>query len=912
MRHFFLLTFFLAIHTLSFGQKKPLGQLTCEHWPSVDNLCVSNDGKYDVLFIKDEEGNKTLTIKDTESDWNLELPGISDGFITQDSKFFIYPTGADNAAILKLGTIDIRNISNIKSYKVPESGDGKLLAYLRMNKNGSEVVILNIEKSEETVFPHAKDYYFDNAGKVLLYTSTGNTNNSSQLIWVNLQDLKADTISVADSIGNFVFDANADRLAFLEYSGQNNYPKALLYYKAGMKSPITLIDLNDLATNQQLEFYKGKYEQSYSLTFSKNGQQVLFSVKRLSPLKIDSNKAGKLNIDIWTYKDEFLQSMQLYMLHQDFPNKVMKAVITLSNKRIILLTTEADDFYALQYYDTGNEINILARSNKNPTEAFWNENELPSFYLISSRDGTRKTIAQKPNQDGINFSANGKFVVWFDRKQKAYYTYELSTGLKFNVTREIPFPVFDNHDDHPGLPQEFGMAGWLPNDKSILIYDQFDVWKVNPHGLEKPVNLSNGYGRKHQTVLRFFDNDNQIGVPIIDPDESQFLVGFNLVNKYNGFFKINLSKALTPVLLTMSPDLYYLPLLTQSTLVYTNGSFTPKKAKNTNKFICRRMKVSEYPNYYSTSDFKNFHPLSHLVPQKEYNWLTSELVHWSMPDRTQATGILYKPENFDPHKKYPVIFFYYEQRSNGLNMFINPELSYGELEIPYFVSNGYLVFVPDIHYKIDYAGESALTTVVSAANYMAKMPWVDPAKMGLQGHSFGGYETNYIVTHSHLFAAACEAAGPSDLCSWYNSLRMPEGVSNQYVFEGGQVRQLRIAETLWQRPDLYIKNSPIFKADQVQTPLLIMHNDMDGIVPWDQAMEWFTALRRLRKKVWLLNYEKEEHSTDEKDNQLDFSIRLKQFFDHFLEGAPEPKWMAEGIPATAKGYDLGYETANNK
>jgi dipeptidyl aminopeptidase/acylaminoacyl peptidase len=182
------------------------------------------------------------------------------------------------------------------------------------------------------------------------------------------------------------------------------------------------------------------------------------------------------------------------------------------------------------------------------------------------------------------------------------------------------------------------------------------------------------------------------------------------------------------------------------------------------------------------------------------------------------------------------------------------------------------------------------------------MPWVDAKRMGIQGHSFGGYETNFLVTHSHIFAAACTASGGSDFVSYYGDL-FGNGAVQEVQFELGQYR---IGATLWQHPDLFIKNSPIFYADRVTTPLLIMHGALDDAVRFGQAVEFFCALRRLGKKAWMLEYGKDGHILFGK-SAADFTIRMQQFFDHFLKGAEEPKWMSEGIPARLKGIESGLE-----
>ena len=205
--------------------------------------------------------------------------------------------------------------------------------------------------------------------------------------------------------------------------------------------------------------------------------------------------------------------------------------------------------------------------------------------------------------------------------------------------------------------------------------------------------------------------------------------------------------------------------------------------------------------------------------------------------------------------------------------------------------------MPDIKYKIGAVGQSVYDAVVSAAKYLMEFSWVDSKKMGIQGHSFGGYETDYLVTHSHIFSAACSASGFCDLISWYGS-----AARGSYPMYWAEQNQGRFGTNLWKSPNSYIKNSPIFKADQVTTPLLMMQNKADPVVPFAQGVEFFTALRRLGKKVWMLQYDEGEHQISWMAGK-DFTIRMTQFFDHYLKGMPAPRWMTKGINSENKGIE---------
>ena len=297
--------------------------------------------------------------------------------------------------------------------------------------------------------------------------------------------------------------------------------------------------------------------------------------------------------------------------------------------------------------------------------------------------------------------------------------------------------------------------------------------------------------------------------------------------------------------------------------------------------------------------------LSNINPQqKEYNWLTAELFKWKAYNGKEATGIVYKPEDFTPKKKYPLICYFYEKLSDNLYNYQSPAPTPSRLNIPFFVSRGYIVLVPDIEYSIGHPGNSAYNYVASGARALVKAGFVDSTKIGIQGQSWGGYQVAYLITKTKLFKAAWAGAPVANMTSAYGGIRWESGLNRQFQYEK---QQSRIGATLWEKPQLYIENSPLFHLNKVQTPLVIMHNDADGAVPWYQGIELFTALRRLGKPVWMLNYNNEAHNLLERKNRKDIQIREQQFFDWQLKGEKPPKWLTEGVPATDKGKDWGLQ-----
>jgi dipeptidyl aminopeptidase/acylaminoacyl peptidase len=333
-----------------------------------------------------------------------------------------------------------------------------------------------------------------------------------------------------------------------------------------------------------------------------------------------------------------------------------------------------------------------------------------------------------------------------------------------------------------------------------------------------------------------------------------------------------------------------------------------RKAKNADVLIWTRENIDESPAVWTgNTAFEFRHQLSEANPQQnQFIWPGVRLVHWDSFSGKPLEGLLYYPENIDPEKKYPMIVYFYERNADNLHTYILPAPTRSTVNRSYFTSNGYLVFVPDVTYEEGYPGQSAFDAIVSGTQFVSNMfPFIDRKHIGIQGQSWGGYQTAWLITQTDMFAAAMAGAPVSNMTSAYGGIRWESGLSREFQYENSQSR---IGGNLWDKPQQYIENSPLFYVPKIKTPLLIMHNDNDGAVPWYQGIELFTAMRRLQKPVWMLTYNNEEHNLKAESwaNRMDLTIRMKEFFDHYLKGEPMPSWMEYGIPTIKKGKELGY------
>lgn len=763
-------------------------------------------------------------------------------------------------------------------------------------EEGTELVVRNTQTGEEKKFQLVNEYYFSENGNVLLIETSkknADTLSNATVLWMNTATGKVDTVLQGfNDAKNYAMDVAGTQLAFV--AERDSVSKALRkfyklwYFKPGMDSARLRVDRSTASVKTGMTV-----SPDYMNKFSKKGDRLFFGLAPIRQPK-DTNLVDfeTARLDIWHYNDPELQPQQLLQVNNELRRSYLtvlhgdaSAVTPLANETLErVVTTDKDDADVALGYDS----RPYRKQNQ------WEQHNYNDLYLVNVKTGERKLIGNKIRGGAI--SPKGKFVMWFDWKTHQYMSYEVATGKTIVATKDIKVPLFDEDDDHPDDPPPHGVMGWHENDAALYVYDKFDIWKIDPTGKEKPVSITNGVGRKKKLTFRNTTLDRE--ELFVKDGQTLLLNVFDNKEKGNGWVTHKLGSSFN---------------LNESIAV-TNpiavNAFSTLKGKNSDVLVYTAMTPQMSPSLFSTTlsaaqDHKASKQLSSInEQQKDYNWYTVELHKWKMFDGKESEGLLFKPENFDPNKKYPVIFYFYERNSDTRYNYRTPAPSASTINIAYFTSNGYLVFDPNIYYRNGEPGESAYNSVVSAGKYLSKMKFVDSTKMAIQGQSWGGYQVAYLVTRTKMFAAAGAGAPVANMFSAYGGIRWGAGISRQFQYERSQTR---LGATPWQRPDLYTKNSPLFKADKVTTPLLLMHNDKDGAVPWYQSIEFFTALRRLDKKAWFLQYNDEDHNLVERRNRKDLSVRLSQFFDHYLKGAPMPKWMKEGVPAANKGIDWGFD-----
>jgi dipeptidyl aminopeptidase/acylaminoacyl peptidase len=746
--------------------------------------------------------------------------------------------------------------------KNPVSGKKHVFDYVeiyQISENGKSVFFLQEEKSEEDTLDVKKLFVFDTESESL------NLLDSAE------GDFKQLSVNKTGELFSWLFSADTTDVKVYD----------LFVHQSGRRA--RKYQVTSGTENMPVDYAVSEHQ---SISFSDDGRRVFFGIAPKPEEEQEDTLLDeeKYKLDIWHWQDPLLQSQQKVNLRRE-QRLSYDAVFHLGDQNMIPLAGEDMPDISKDRY--GNADHFMGSSNiPYQKEISWLGGAGRDIYVVDVNTGQRRQILERAEAN-VHFSVKGNYILYYDPESEAWFSYSVEDDAHRILTNELDVPFYNEDNDIPRFARPWGMAGWGKDDEYVLIYDRYDIWKFDPRGRNQPVNITGAYGRENQIRFRYQN---------LDPDEYHipeseiYLSAFDLDTKQDGYYRLNMQS------------------MELQALMIDDASFTQlQKAKEDDTFLWRKSTFTEYPDLWiSDMEFNDARKLTTTNPQQdEYLWGSVSLVEWLDFNNDTLQGLLYKPENFDPDQKYPMLVYFYERSSDGLHSHSIPSPSRSTINRSYFTSNGYVVFVPDITYRDGFPGQSAYDAIVSGTQAMVeRYPFIDRHRMGLQGQSWGGYQIAYLVTQTNMFRAAMAGAPVSNMVSAYGGIRWGSGMSRQFQYEQ---TQSRIGGTLWEKPFRYIENSPVFFADKIETPLLMMHNDDDGAVPWYQGIELYTAMRRLEKPVWMLVYNGEAHNLREWPNRVDLSIRMYQFFDHYLKDEPAPVWLKEGRPYIDKEKTDAYE-----
>lgn len=905
--------------------KKTISAEDYAQWKTLARQIISNDGKKVAFELNPQQGDGSLLLHDLRLSLTDTLPRGTKAAFDAESKFLVYhiqPPGDsiisakrkklkeeempwDSLGILKISDRSLQRFANVKSYDIPElstewvalltkpSGSADTTTNSKKNATkkpiGDDLVLLRVSTGDTLMHLKVTDYKFAKKGNNLIFAreykdSIGT--RSEVLVFNPLTLSTSQRFSGMGWVKNLAIDETGQRIAFLHSTDTAEIKTFSLMY-----GTVTDI-LPDVVANSYTSGLPVGWAPSENgnLWFSQDGSKLYFGT---APIQIPEPKDTLLPeekpvVDVWHWQDPLLQTQQQADIERE-KKRTYLAVYHTNLRRFIQLGDL--NLRNISTVNKGNGEQALGFDNMAyQRESSWTGGTRRDAFLVDLRSGIKRQVATGKNY--IQMSPGAKFVVWYDPADSSYY----ARSTDFNnldvvsLTKKVTVNFFNEKNDTPADPPPYGIAGWAPGDRFVYIYDRFDIWRFDLTGERVPVSVTQSFGRRNNLRLRYVKTDPE--EEYIPAQSGILLSAFDERTMHSGFYSADFSTIREPLKLIMEE--YYYNFL--------------QKSFSADKFLWTKENVSTFPDIW-VSDLKFGHKqkISHANPQQEqYNWANVERVEWNSFTGEKLNGLLYKPENFNPNRKYPMIIYFYELLSDGLYRHFVPSPSRSTINRTMYASNGYLVFVPDITYTIGYPGQSAYNAIVSGAhNLISTYSFVDKDRIGIQGQSWGGYQVAYLITQTNMFAAAMAGAPVSNMISAYGGIRWETGLSRMFQYEQAQSR---IGGTLWEKPLHYIENSPLFFVPKIKTPLLIMHNDNDGAVPWYQGIEMFVAMRRLDKPVWMLNYNNEPHNLKAGSwaNRIDLDKRMFQFFNHFLRGQSMPEWMQYGIPAIDKGKVIGY------
>ena len=937
------------------AQPRPLDHDDVLRWNRIASSSLSPDGAWMTFVLAAMEGDPSLSVRAAREGSPMLVVRGTNPVFTSDSRFLVYeapPTEAvtdslkregkkgddlpgDSLVVARLAAVfaggepaldGIRTLGAIESRKV--ASDGAWVAFVPVEEEkdedkaadeeetepekpgpekpeagapeeeaadeetprkekpaGSPLVLVELATGEETRYEDVVDYFFAEEAPVLVFST-----------------------STEDGTGDGAFVVNlADGARFALLEGEGRY-KRLALAKDGSRAAF-LSDRDDYEAEQaEFVLYQASapdweaaavagsategvpegwwVSEHGAVRFSEGGSRLRFGTAPRPEPEPDEDEEpleeDEVVLDVWNWKDPYLQPMQLVQAPQE-RNRTYAAVAPVDGGTVVQLGSP--DVPAIRFAAEGDADYAVGVTDMPYRQLLSWDGRYNDVYAVDLATGARRRIAQQVKGfGGASVSPAGRYAAWWDGVQRHWMAASLDGGAAVSASGEVPHPVWNELDDHPDLPPPYGFAGWTEDDGAFLFYDRYDVWAFDP-ATGDLANLTGGAGREAGLRFRYARTE-----PELDhiPAGDALWEAFHYQSKRSGFFRGRTDRPAEPAEVVMADKRFRL-----------RG-----KAEDADRWLLSREDFREYPDLWVTDgSITDMARMSDANPQQSnYVWGSAEIVEWTSNDGLPLQGILFKPDDFDASRKHPMMVYFYERMSDGVHAHRSPVPGGSSVSVPFYVSRGYVVFIPDIPYEIGYPGESALDAVVPGVLRVLAEGFVDKDRVGVQGHSWGGYQIAYMITKTHLFAAAEAGAPVSNMTSAYGGIRWQSGMSRMFQYER---TQSRIGGTLWESTNEYLHNSPVFYADKIETPLLMMHNDEDGAVPWYQGIEMFVAMRRLQKPVWMLNYNGEAHGLRKEPNRKDWAVRMQQFFDHYLKDAPAPVWMEDGIPAVDKGKTLG-------
>ncbi len=908
------------------GVKKVLGLADIGRWKRIDNAALSADGAWMSYVYAPNEGDDTLFVRQLGGAKVYSIPVGSAPQFSDDSRFvgyFVSPPsegrgggrggrgggGRGGAAVPFAGAaarrFEVLDLTTGDKYPVPDAASfkfskGSKFVAVRTNKanaaakqNGADVVLRELSTGLTQNIGNVNLYDFDQSGRFLGYTVDAAERVGNGVYVIDLGTHQSRVLSSAT--------ADFDLLTWDEKSASLAVLRGDKKKENVLRDNVLLVwrDVGS-AESHAVEYDPTKdpsFPKSYvvsemsPLRWTRDGSRVYVGIKEQEAERPTTSEP-QANVDVWHWKDAEVQSVQIVRVAQE-RRATLPAVFNVATGKLVRVSDETmrnvtptpDPRWAIGRIDTAYRNEVQWGGTKS------------DYYRVNTETGERSPIASGLART-MGSSPDGKWFLYLKSGKVVAYSTETGRSTTLGASDNLSF--VDAQDDHPYEKPVYGVAGWSKDGRSVLLNHRFDIYSVPLDG-GKITNLTAGLGDSQQIVFRLVRLDRAggggrggrggggFGAPAGDDEDAGvdlskplLLSAYGEWTKKSGYY-------------TLAPGGKPAPLLYDDEQI---GQ--AQKAEKSDRVIFTRQDFAESPDYWVTNtSFASPTKVTDANPFiGEYKWGKRILVDFKNGKGQRLQGTLTLPADYQPGKKYPMLVYFYELLSNTHHGFPMPVFD----DRPHFAeyaSDGYLVFEPDIVYEIGKPGSSALDCVTSGVKKVIDLGYADPKHVGIQGHSWGGYETSYILSRSgDTFAAVVTGAPPTNLVSFYDETYPGTGTLQQGIVEVGQVR---MGTNPFDNLQLFEDQSALYHVRDIKAPFMILHGTADNAVDWHQGLELYGAARRWGKQVILLSYPGEPHHLARKENQKDFQERMKQFFDHYLKGTPAPKWMTDGVPQTQKG-----------
>ena len=904
-----LSAFFLLLCTRVPAQK-PITVADMQAWKEIRGEALSADGNYVVYQLSPDLGDSETVVYGVQEGSEQRFPRLEDAAFSYDGRYLVGMLKPSRDTVLhykrleeakKLKTMDTllvvelasqqqRRYPGVYGVKLSERS-AEVFAYttasllpdsLRkdLDEDATRLVVRRFANQDSFYLEGVMDYQIARDRPIVVAQRTAKDSTwTDGILRVNPDDLEWQNLSTGPAnYAGLTVSYDGEHVAFLSSEKDDKHkqpPFQLHYWSVGSDSAY-------MVTGRDMAWLPRGYRISDDRrpSFSADGKYLFFGTTPRRPELDSTDLADEVaDVEVWTTDDPRLYTQQNSQLEQDRKFTYLAMYRTGVDKFEQLASTEYPES-SLPEEGKGDYV-MLYNDSPYAKQTTWEGGPAArDVVLVNLRSGERsKMVAGERGY--YDWSPAGKYVSWYNPVDSVYRAYDVERKRLATLTSRDIGTFYDERNDQPNDPYPYGVAGWTDNDKTWIVYDRYDLWQLDPGGAGAPVRLTQGRERGVEYRYQDLDPERQA------LDETMVLTTQVDSNYYGGFALFENGRVTE---LASGP--------------YAYDDF--RRARLADRYLYTRESYTDFPNLRLTDNLTTEATvITNANPQQsDFGWGTAEEYRWIDHEGRELRGILVKPTGFDSTQQYPLIVNFYERSSEGIFRHRTPVPGRSSINYPHYASRGYVIFNPDVVYREGYPGESAYNCVMSGVSSLLMDGYIDRKHIGLQGHSWGGYQAAYLATKTDLFAAIESGAPVVNMFSAYGGIRWGTGLSRQFQYER---TQSRIGGTPWQYPLRYLENSPIFTTDKVNTPVLILHNDDDGAVPWYQGIEWFTALRRLGKPAWFLNYRGEPHWPVKTPNRADFQTRMAQFFDHYLLDQPMPLWMRKGVSPLERGIDQNLE-----